>query len=62
MRTDVLLVEVSDASPLLPELADMPGWESESGRGLLLVEALADRWGSDLLPSGKRVWFELSLS
>jgi serine phosphatase RsbU (regulator of sigma subunit) len=61
-RTDVLLVEVSDSSPQLPELTELPGWERESGRGLVLVDALADRWGSDPLPTGKRVWFELSLS
>ncbi|MFG3031717.1 ATP-binding protein [Streptomyces sp. NPDC048253] len=35
--------------------------ESESGRGLLLVTALADRWGSEPHPpSGKTVWAEVS--
>ncbi|GHJ37387.1 ATP-binding protein [Streptomyces sp. TS71-3] len=29
------------------------------GRGLALVAALADRWGTDPLPCGKRVWGEL---
>jgi hypothetical protein len=29
---------------------------AESGRGLLLVEALAVRWGSVFLDSGKTVW------
>ncbi|NJP42176.1 ATP-binding protein [Streptomyces sp. PRB2-1] len=29
---------------------------SESGRGLALVELLTVRWGTDLLPFGKRVW------
>jgi anti-sigma regulatory factor (Ser/Thr protein kinase) len=28
-----------------------------SGRGLVLVESLADRWGVDMNPDGKRVWF-----
>ena len=28
---------------------------------MLLVAQLADRWGTDALPTGKRVWFELSL-
>ena len=32
------------------------------GRGLALVEAIADRWGVDERPMGKAVWFELSLS
>jgi two-component sensor histidine kinase len=62
LRTDTLLVEVSDVSPQLPELVGLPAWEDESGRGLVLVDALADRWGSDPLPTGKRVWFELSVN
>ena len=61
LRPDVLLVEVSDSSPQLPTLGELPGWERESGRGIVLVAALADRWGADPLPGGKRVWFELSL-
>ncbi|NEC86459.1 ATP-binding protein [Streptomyces sp. SID12501] len=28
----------------------------ESGRGLLLIEGLADRWGYDLRGSGRRPW------
>jgi anti-sigma regulatory factor (Ser/Thr protein kinase) len=34
--------------------------DAESGRGLLLVDALADRWGTDPRPpSGKTVWAEI---
>ncbi|MFJ9897351.1 ATP-binding protein [Streptomyces sp. NPDC091280] len=34
--------------------------DSESGRGLLLVNALADRWGTEPYPpSGKTVWAEV---
>ena len=33
----------------------------EGGRGLQLVSLLADRWGSRRTPTGKTVWFELSL-
>ncbi len=62
LRTGRLLVEVSDASPQVPDLVGMPGWESESGRGLVLVATLADRWGVTPLPTGKCVWFELSLT
>ncbi|MFJ7949053.1 hypothetical protein ACIQ6K_36365 [Streptomyces sp. NPDC096354] len=29
------------------------------GRGLLLVDALSDRWGTDLYHWGKQVWGEL---
>ncbi|WP_329457707.1 ATP-binding protein [Streptomyces sp. NBC_01497] len=35
------------------------GEGDESGRGLALVDALAERWGTDILPRGKRVWGEL---
>jgi hypothetical protein len=31
----------------------------EGGRGLFLVDALANRWGVDAHPVGKRVWAEL---
>ncbi|MFE3827187.1 ATP-binding protein [Streptomyces sp. NPDC059092] len=35
--------------------------DSESGRGLILVTALADRWGTEPYPpSGKTVWAEVS--
>ncbi|NUS89007.1 MAG: ATP-binding protein [Streptomyces sp.] len=33
--------------------------DDESGRGLAIVEAVSDRWGTDRLPWGKRVWGEL---
>ncbi|MFE1171745.1 ATP-binding protein [Streptomyces sp. NPDC058773] len=35
------------------------GSEGVSGRGLVLVTALSDDWGTDPLPWGKRVWSEL---
>lgn len=35
--------------------------DAESGRGLRIVDTLADRWGVDRKPAGKAVWFELSL-
>lgn len=39
-----------------------PAPDDESGRGLLLVEALADRWGVRLGPvPHKTVWAELDL-
>ena len=39
-----VVVFVWDASPQPPARAD-PGEDAESGRGLLLVEALSERWG-----------------
>jgi anti-sigma regulatory factor (Ser/Thr protein kinase) len=55
---ECLRVEVSDGAR--SELrARHPGPEDPSGRGLLIVEALADRWGVEADPPGKTVWFEL---
>ncbi|MEU1176869.1 ATP-binding protein [Streptomyces sp. NPDC005820] len=59
----VLRIAVSDARPdrfpLVPgDVPPLP--DAESGRGLLLVTALADRWGMDLsTPPLKTVWAEL---
>jgi anti-sigma regulatory factor (Ser/Thr protein kinase) len=36
-----------------------PGPDAVSGRGLVLVGRLADRWGVDPVGSSKCVWFEL---
>ncbi|MDT0458176.1 ATP-binding protein [Streptomyces sp. DSM 41527] len=38
-----------------------PGPEQEGGRGLLIVEALADRWGQRNLEGGFVVWAEMVL-
>ncbi|BCL26802.1 ATP-binding protein [Streptomyces aurantiacus] len=57
---DVVRVEVSDGrTERLPVLRE-PG-DGEGGRGLLLVAALADRWGTDLCAGGtyKVVWAEI---
>lgn len=61
IRADLLLVEVWDTSERMPVLQLAPSLEAETGRGLLLISGLADRWGTEPLPTGKRVWFELSL-
>ncbi|WTW93967.1 ATP-binding protein [Streptomycetaceae bacterium NBC_01309] len=58
----VLRVEVTDTRGVhaLPEHPSPPHPDHESGRGLLLVDALADRWGTDPHPpTGKTVWAEL---
>ena len=54
-----LRVEVDDASEHLPPRTADPGPAAESGRGLLLVDQLAARWGAQPIPGGKRVWFEV---
>lgn len=36
--------------------------DHEQGRGMVLVAALAEKWGADVGPDGsKLVWFQLSL-
>lgn len=54
----VARVEVHDAVEHLPVRAPAP-LESEHGRGLMLVEALASQWGSRVADGGKVVWFSL---
>lgn len=51
----LLRVEVHDSGDGLPHIA-VPA--DESGRGLLLVQALADAWGVDQRKPGKVVWCE----
>jgi len=46
-----LVIEVSDSDPHPPTLAD-PDPASESGRGLILVQALSKEWSYRFLPSG----------
>ncbi|MGC4949668.1 ATP-binding protein [Streptomyces sp. DT224] len=57
-----LRIEVTDTrSDRLP-VPDHPGPYAESGRGLVIVEALADRWGVEDGPvPRKTVWAELDL-
>jgi serine phosphatase RsbU (regulator of sigma subunit)/anti-sigma regulatory factor (Ser/Thr protein kinase) len=58
--TDGLLrVELQDSSSRLPVAPHRPPWEAEGGRGLLLVESMAERWGVEPVLYGKRVWFEM---
>ena len=45
------------ARPLVREAAPDPA----TGRGLLIIDQLASRWGVDLRRDGKTVWVELDL-
>ncbi|WP_018552971.1 ATP-binding protein [Streptomyces sp. ATexAB-D23] len=58
-----LRIELTDTKgDSLPVAASAPDEHSESGRGLLIVEAMADRWGVALGPvPRKTVWAELDL-
>lgn len=51
-----VVMEVADNDPCPPLLKDVDS-ESESGRGLLLVQALSKDWGFEYSPSGDKVVF-----
>ncbi|WP_410537681.1 SpoIIE family protein phosphatase [Streptomyces sp. KL2] len=53
-----LRVEVADSSDELPHLRH-PGELASRGRGLLLLELLAQSWGVEPRGVGKSIWFEL---
>ncbi|RKE21724.1 SpoIIE family protein phosphatase [Streptomyces sp. TLI_171] len=58
--TGRLLVEIVDDHRELPVLEHVePLGEEGSGRGLVLVSRLADRWGAEHRPGRRVVWFEL---
>lgn len=56
-----LRVAVADSSPRTPARATRIGWEATGGRGILLVEAMSDAWGTLPVSGGKQVWSEISL-
>ena len=53
-----LRIEVHDTSPHAPR-PRTPDWLDESGFGLMLVDALAAKWGVQQTAQGKAVWAEL---
>jgi anti-sigma regulatory factor (Ser/Thr protein kinase) len=54
-RLRIAVLDGSSIPPVVQELAA----ERPRGRGLLMVQQIAERWGSEERPGGKRVWFEL---
>ncbi|MCI3272178.1 ATP-binding protein [Streptomyces cylindrosporus] len=60
---DTLRIEVTDTrGDRVPRVVQHPAADAESGRGLLLVDALADKWGvSAGAPPRKTVWAEVRL-
>jgi anti-sigma regulatory factor (Ser/Thr protein kinase) len=57
-RDGALRVAVLDENSRRPApVAEDP--DALDGRGLALVDALADRWGVEERPIGKAVWFEV---
>jgi anti-sigma regulatory factor (Ser/Thr protein kinase) len=65
VRLDMSLVNhrlrlaVTDASPRSPVKPTNIGWEATGGRGILLVEAVSEDWGTVPVSGGKQVWADL---
>ena len=54
-------VRVYDRLRLLPRLRSYPT-DAGTGRGMHLVEALADQWGVEETANGKCVWFAVAVA
>ncbi|WP_371592292.1 SpoIIE family protein phosphatase [Streptomyces virginiae] len=54
-------IEVEDSSSALPRRREAGDW-AVSGRGLMLVDRLADEWGVEPRGGGKCVWCEFELA
>ncbi len=59
-QSSSVVVEVKDSArtPVVVEGGEVA--EADHGRGMLLVDALSDRWGWWKVEGGKVVWFALS--
>jgi hypothetical protein len=60
LLSQTLICEVFDGSATTPRIR-RASWNDEGGRGLQLVTALCDRWGTRYLAEGKCIWTEQSL-
>lgn len=58
---DAIVVAVSDRNPDVPRVLH-PSGDREHGRGMAIVDSLADAWGTDWQPTYKVVWFELLMA
>lgn len=65
VRLDLSLVNhrlrlaVADSSPRSPVKPASIGWEATGGRGILLVGAVSEAWGTIPVSGGKQVWADL---
>ncbi len=51
-----LVIMVGDPCPDMPVRADARDSAGPSGRGLMIVDALAEYWGAYRVPAGKVTW------
>lgn len=54
----LLRIEVEDGSPVLPRIQHF-SIDTTTGRGLRLVDRVAQAWGVEQTPGGKKVWFSM---
>ncbi|WP_405576333.1 ATP-binding protein [Streptomyces sp. NBC_01092] len=59
LHCESLQIEVFDGSSILP-VRRAAGHESDCGRGIMIIEALAGSWASGLVPDGGK-WVRASL-
>ncbi|MFF7649238.1 ATP-binding protein [Streptomyces sp. NPDC007983] len=56
---DVIRLGVADRARSVPLLRTDSNGDDTRGRGLLIVDALTERWGTELYRWGKQVWAEM---
>ena len=59
--TDAVRITVTDVEDRLPELDLRPARTATGGRGLMLVQSLASRWGIERHAVGKTIWVEIDV-
>ncbi|WP_405720516.1 SpoIIE family protein phosphatase [Streptomyces sp. NBC_01537] len=59
LRGDRIRICVTDSSPRAPAKPVIVDWEATGGRGLFLVEATSESFGSVPVAGGKQVWSEI---
>ena len=60
LRPDAVVIEVSDQGAAVPRLGQ-PAFDDDRGRGMFLIDRLADRWGFRRIEDGKVVWCEMAI-
>lgn len=61
-RNNYVRVEVVDQGPMFAPQPPTTSTRAESGRGLMVVDRVANAWGVEPDEAGKKVWFELAAS
>jgi len=59
-RNDLVRVEVVDQGPMFDPQPQTTSSRPGGGRGLMLVDRVANAWGVEPDEGGKKVWFELA--